>query len=422
MKRKNLVWFLLVLAVVVLVMLTRSPGKLERSAAPAPALASLRSEAPLPDAAAAAQTARLLLKPQAMAEPPLMLAMAEKEQKFREDVERGNKPINFWAKVVDQNDRPLAGAVVIFGVRGWTTGPDLDVGVIPKFRELRLVSDANGHVKATGERGDAATVRSVQLEGYVMSEASRIRLLPSNRPSPMAPISSADNPILIRMWRKLSPERLVFTSKGLSVPCDGTPVYLDLVTGKSGTNSAPCDMVLTLLREPQDLLRNQIKQFNWSLDIQMPDGGLQTNVTEFPYLAPADGYTNRLYQAYLTNEAGWKRVAELALFIHNRRGQHYGHVKFRVEGGWGEGPVIFLRYEAIINPAGSRNLEYDWKLRIEPQRSVANTPTQTAIPPDFTRAVSPSPIPRIIPQPPPGFQALTNRANPLTQPTPPRQQ
>lgn len=103
-----------------------------------------------------------------------------------------NVAIRFWARVLDQNDAPIAGAKVTFAVRKWTTYVR---GIQQKYEET---SDSEGRVELSGASGDVLSLESVTKPGYRLSE--RVQRAFSYNQSSEIFHPQPNKPVVIRMW------------------------------------------------------------------------------------------------------------------------------------------------------------------------------------------------------------------------------
>lgn len=85
---------------------------------------------------------------------------------------------------------------------------------------------------------------------------------------------------------------------------------------------------------------------------------------DFMYLAPEAGYAP-LYSIVLSaSDSAWIREIEKRFFLTSRNGKCFGQITAKLIPDYNDKSVFSINYS--VNPASSRNLEYDWTKRISP--------------------------------------------------------
>lgn len=144
---------------------------------------------------------------------------------------------------------------------------------------------------------------------------------------------------------------------------DGRCFTIDFLKNEitEGTNVAG-DVVFQIKRPPEIKPR---EKYDWSFVMTAIDGGF-IEVTNNAYLneAPEIGYQQQ-YQVirYATNVVNYSTYplyrTDRTFFLKSRGGQVYGHFHINELEPDYRGGMAALRIEYYINPAGSRNLEFD---------------------------------------------------------------
>src|SRR5436309_14610329 len=93
---------------------------------------------------------------------PSITLPADPVEKRRLAVDAKNVPVNFWGKVVDQDDAPLQEVRISARIRRWNMGPSLNPGGV--FTTKAAVSRNDGSLEITGASGDVLTI--VRMEEY----------------------------------------------------------------------------------------------------------------------------------------------------------------------------------------------------------------------------------------------------------------
>lgn len=352
------------------------------------------------------------------------LAQVQRETQHAEKaaawVSQKNGRIDFWGLVVDQDDIPMKGVELAMHVRQWGLG----LGLGAKFPSFTKVTDTAGRFALLDTAGDGLTIDEVRAPGYRWSPEAQngSKFFPYHGMSRTF-TPDPNNPVVIRMWRLKGASALIHYDHvgGPFLPVDGSPIYIDLIAGKRVEQGGHLE--LRLVRDPQDAWGNKRNGFSWRTEISVPGGGLQWREDFFGYEAPADGYVPKLVMGQEASDPAWKSRVQGQFYFRTAEG-YYGRIEFQQNTDSQPPPCPFY-VTCYLNPSGSRNLEYEYKLRIDPRKLVASNPSES--PPQPIRSpnsVQPIQAPRanapFIAQPPPGFQALTNRGKAFAPPVPPR--
>lgn len=272
----------------------------------------------------------------------------------RQRGQSSNLPIRFYGKVIDQHGEPIPEVRVTLGLRTFKEPVpgvmgDADVSLV-------RTTNAEGRFEITDAKGSVLEMRSLEKPGYEASTAGIYRgsyrywAHPSE--GPFRP--NAEAPEIFRMWKQQGAETLLIKSIGRAIPYDGTPTSYDLMTGQPSPNG---DVRVTLSRTPQKITWGQTN-YDWEVTIEALKGGLVVSEEEQMFLAPEDGYQPKFTLRVPANAQDWTDTKEVAAYLRLRDGKIYGRATFGfMVGSDREGTPIKIR--SFVNPAGSRNLEYD---------------------------------------------------------------
>lgn len=345
-------------------------------------------------------------------------ALAGRALKSKSIMESKNVPVKFYGQVVDQNEQPMAGVAVRAHSREWHMKNPFQPEA--KMHYDGKTTGADGLFAFDSFHGDTFFVDSISKEGYILTTKTEKGY--SYGPLKHHYVPNPLVPVIFRMWKTNGAVPLFVVSFNKSIPQDGTVLSFDLRRSKRvAFPSEHTDLRITLAQHAPPGQRNARVPFDWNFTIEVPNGGLVETQDEFLYLAPEQGYQSKWSVAYLKDHPEWKARREVHFYLRNRGGQQYGCLKvdFRPEAGDTTG---FLSIEGYLNPNG-RVLEYDVlkKLYPGPTDALVTQPVQRFGPSGAPVAVNPpqTKAPFIL-QPPPGFQALTNRATPFAPPILPR--
>jgi uncharacterized repeat protein (TIGR03803 family) len=269
------------------------------------------------------------------------------------------EPINFYGKVVDENDQPITGATAHFvwdgGVTNMNPRSFTDTGKI----SADITADSAGLFSLTNAIGTELDV-SVGKTGYYISRRNggvqHFKYSKMNFDSfhgigdCFKPDSN--HPVIYYLRKKGVGVDLITSQFGISpdiqihVPRDGTPIKVDLLQRKTGDNG---QMQISELK-PE--FKNWKQATNWIFKIEIPDGGFVGESDEFPFEAPAEGYQSIIEFDFQKNNPDWATGINTNFYIKFGNPPLYG--RLQIQTGISYGGAI-LTY--AINPTGSQNLE-----------------------------------------------------------------
>lgn len=149
-------------------------------------------------------------------------------------------------------------------------------------------------------------------------------------------------------------EPLVQYEVRLLIPCDGTPVRMNLMTGKLAIDG---DLQITLKREPYNIVLGG-PDFAWSVKIEIVGGGLVDLAGTGTYRAPQEGYEPEFKVEHAVDAQEWGAGLRKTFYI-KTRDNRYGRIKIDLYANV-QPPPAKAYLEVYLNPKpGSRNLEYD---------------------------------------------------------------
>jgi len=251
-----------------------------------------------------------------------------------------NTPIEFYGKVVDQNGDPVPHARV-------------EYSLLDKFNASgsggETKADENGGIEIRGVRGAVLGVNVSKDGHYRIHKVSNQRFAYGRGPdSTTKPPPTKDNPAVFVLHKMGKTEPLVRTEKSALIPKDGTPINVDLMTGRLSPNG-------NLRIEAWTEAPVEGRKFTWRCRVTVPGGGLVERNGEFDFEAPEDGYEESVELGMTRDAEQWTSDQQRDYFVRLPDGR-FARINFRMIAG---GNHYFI-LDAFLNPKpGSRNLEYD---------------------------------------------------------------
>ena len=280
-----------------------------------------------------------------------------------------NQSQDFYGRVIDQHGQPVVGA-------------DVSININLSFGQggtQKTKTDASGNFQFTGIRGESVSVTpeksGYQIEGHGLGLHGR-----------GGPESNPNHRAIYTMWKLKGPEPMIHDSERYRVKSDSRIYTVDLLSKKlvEGTND-PGDLLIQFQRPAQV---KPHENFEWSFTLT-PLGGGVIEVTNEDYLneAPAKGYRPQ-YRLDMTPAnpkwSGWN--GEATFYLKSRNGKAYGHFHIRLDPVDRDGSSMEI--ESYVNPAGSRNLEFDPDKQTEYKSPQAAVTSPTPVVPKKLRVAS----------------------------------
>lgn len=293
-----------------------------------------------------------------MPKPPGASDDAWNFELFKNELRKAsNRKINFYGKVIDQNGTPIPGVKIKVDISSrstsmlkvMTTGRDLEK------EKLIIYSDQNGLFSVTEKEGSFLRITDFEKEGHLKSKRyhSGFRYGQIMKGPNTAGFHHPDpnNPVVYTLWKQGETEELirrrmkVYFKKG-----EEQSKWLNLYSG----NNKDVYIEVENAGKTED-----VSKYEWSVKLRVPNGGVLASDETFLYNAPESGYEKEILFGHSENADEWKTDLKRQKYYMKLRGSEaYGSFELRIlTSSTGNATIVFDNM--IINPNGSRNLEYD---------------------------------------------------------------
>jgi hypothetical protein len=270
---------------------------------------------------------------------------------FQEDTAKGSQfewkhPINFWGRVLDESNQPVADANVHFewGVVADSVNPNGTSETITK-------SDSNGFFSLVGRQGKRLFV-NVRKDGYYDTGDAPSAVFEYSNPYQGLFTPDQNNPVVFHLRKKGDGEPMIHGRKLFGAKIEGTPQYVDLLAGKNKMNP-PGDLTLRFIRGE----KTENQRYDWAATLGVPDGGLIESTDEFMFLAPQNGYQATFEISHKASDDNWVSQEHHKFYVQSRDGKIFSRIEITFIPAYNERAAFDIEY--FINPSKSRNLEYD---------------------------------------------------------------
>ena len=150
---------------------------------------------------------------------------------------------------------------------------------------------------------------------------------------------------------------MIHDSKTYRIKSDGRIFTIDLLNKSMTEGTNGTGDLLVQFQRPSQVKSHE--DFEWSFALTAIGGGV-IEITKDDYLneAPENGYQPQFNFNMTPANPKWRGWnGEVKFYLKSRNGKVYGHFHIRVNPVYRDGSSIEI--ESYINPAGSRNLEFD---------------------------------------------------------------
>jgi hypothetical protein len=259
---------------------------------------------------------------------------------------RNNAPIEFYGRVVDQDDKPLEGVAVDFNV---TAIPMIPVLWGPDERTKgSCVTDQNGLFSVEGKRGVSLGVTSLRKTGYRESgyyEQGHARYEPYGS---QKHIPNRDKAVKFMLIREDLPKAEEAYDKRLRLNwnAENTVVDFGQVIGKLEFSASRTG------RDASDTM----KKFEWEVKMRAIGFTLTKLESKNERMAPLAGYSSSDRIGFSPDEKTWKLRSEESYAIRTDRGT-YGLMNLSVYGDGDDGGMSGS-VTVYLNKSGARNIDH----------------------------------------------------------------
>ncbi len=225
-------------------------------------------------------------------------------------------PIEFFGKVIDENNKPVANAAV---EAQWVGLEETRDGVGKK----KLSSDINGKITITGLKGKCMSVR-VSKKGYFTSHK-----IPNNdfeyagfwEPNFIEP--DRENPVIFHLIKRVPRESVkVIGYRVFELP--STIMYIDLLS-QNGFSPSQGDFTIKVSRES---LPGNANIFNGSIDVRsIGSAEFSESDEELMMSAPDNGYVKSITKTFRNNNGSTDEI--LRFYIRNSERKFYAKVELK---------------------------------------------------------------------------------------------
>jgi hypothetical protein len=255
-------------------------------------------------------------------------------------------PIEFYGRVIDQNGEAVPQATIHVSV--------VDRRDKPGSQYVRI-ADEKGHFTANGIGGYSFGV-SVEKPGYYPVETSETQVGSSdsfdNNPDDLHRYKpDKNNPVVFRLHKQGTVAPLIkLRERSFQLRTDGLPVELPL---EDADHKIERRLIIRLwVPDPK---RNARGTFDWKAEILAQNGRLRQRADEFDFVAPLDGYDEKMITEMpaTLSRPQWKDDLKELLFV-RFEDEMFARIDLRIIAGGDH----FCLVKGFINPTpGSRNLE-----------------------------------------------------------------
>lgn len=262
-------------------------------------------------------------------------------------------PIEFFGKVIDEKNLPVAGAEVEYS---WN-------GTIEKYggdgvSHRTMTSDTNGLFHINGVEGKGITIR-VLKDGYHRSKSpndGNFEYAAFWEPIFIEPDSN--KPVIFNLVKRPVAEPTYRVRQRSIATSPSWAKHIDLLAQPAETTGSG-DMTLRIVRLPSPGYQNP---FDWELKVESSGGAeFVEGKDEFMLRAPEEGYQKTLSKSF--KQARGNSIETIKFYVRNKTRKLYAAVSVEITPYYPnhatkEDAACFI-VTGTVNPNDSPNVEYD---------------------------------------------------------------
>lgn len=279
------------------------------------------------------------------------------QKEFERRGQAMNVPISFHGLVVDQANNPIPDCDVVGKIYAF------DPMTTQKSVPIEVITDRQGRFSILGTRGWSLKIEKLVKSGYASSKNFHgASFMYSGINEHSIYKANPDKPTVFRLWKKGVTEPLFKVERNYNLITDGRVYNIDLLKGTISEGSlVPSDLRVSVKRPPQSKIT---VPFEWAFTIDAVDGGVVETGDEYLFSAPEVGYLPGYeYVIPAAKKAiNWNIGLKKKFYLNSRGGKLYSSLNVSVSNC--EDNKAGVTLNCLINPAGSRNLEYDPEKRL----------------------------------------------------------
>ncbi|MEO7100050.1 MAG: carboxypeptidase-like regulatory domain-containing protein [Luteolibacter sp.] len=265
-------------------------------------------------------------------------------------------PIEFFGKVVDEQNNPVANADIEIEWNGTSEKYGGD-GVMRK----KLASDADGAFVINGITGKQLDV-FVKKEGfYTRRSINNVTYEYADFWEPKFIEPDRNSPIVFHLLKRPIAEPTYHIGERMLLPPPSWVTHLDLLKKPAETTGVG-DVTLRIIRPPNPGYKDP---FDWELEIEGNNGAeFVESDEEFMLRAPADGYRGTIAKSYHQVQNNGSET--IRFYIRSKTRKLYAAVSLEVTPYYliGNEDKACIIISATVNPNDSPNVEYDKEMNI----------------------------------------------------------
>ena len=218
----------------------------------------------------------------------------------------------------------------------------------------QITSDGAGLFSVTGINGKHMTVQLTKDGYYRETSRTRSSYEYAGFWEPTYHEPDPRNPIVFHLRKKGISEPMIQRGPTLiGTPNDGTPMRLDLTTGRKVTDASG-NIVLRISKG-----QKINKRFDWTATVEGLGGaGLIESQDEFMLTAPSEGYLSKWTFSQKASNEKYQPEMQTKFYVKTGDGK-YARLEMRIIPEYKE-TVAAVDLTVYLNPApGSRNPEFD---------------------------------------------------------------
>lgn len=294
-------------------------------------------------------------------------AAENKMSRLQVAIQRADRVILFYGRVLDQNDQPVAGADVSLSIQKFSFNMS---AMFSQAKDFKVKTDSEGNFMVSGESGRSLYVETIQKEGteFLFKQNKNRGFNYDSSDGQKYHIPDKANPVIFRIRKKTQTPTFLLSQNALNIKSGaaepGRAGGYDFINnhrlddvGRRVFNSNP------VFPDIQLQARFNTNDATWMVVLSPGDnkGGIILS-EQMLYEAPETGYQPEVAFTpenpyVVTTKENKNRAPAKTKYIYLRSREPAIYTRIEIKSASADKDGVYLSGESVTNPYGDRNLE-----------------------------------------------------------------
>lgn len=264
--------------------------------------------------------------------------------------------IEFYGKIIDQNNDPVVGAKVLAVINTYDRNLDEHIkhrGLRYRYDKIQKCSDDNGFFTIDKVKGLNLVIKGIEKEGYFASiDGKDTFVFNKYHSSDVRHVAQKNNPVVFYLWKEGRKTKLIHKKLKIKIRDNAKYYSIIFLEGKIYNEyDNRGDLFAKLIIGDQ----NGSNRYDWKLVLKTIDGGIVETKDKYIFLAPKTGYNENYTLQVNKSDEDWSIRASRKFYFRSINGKFFAAINAKVWAYHDGRGMLILEY--YLNDKGGRNLE-----------------------------------------------------------------